>query len=885
MVKYSAEDFFADKQPDYSFEELDAPLYTCPPKNWNKRSADREEAVVLKVKTKFTFPDKEGLLETATKDLTEFLECYSTAGDDFTILTLFKHGMMWEEYEIVVDRQSCTIIASDTEGLRRGIYYIEDEMIRRGGTFLPIGTIRRRPHIKKRITRNFFTPHEANRELKDDKDYYSDNYLARLSHEGINGLWLFVRLRDFVPSDIVPEYGIGGEKQLKKLKSLAKKCARYGIGIYPLGVEPASTYANKILKEKHEDMLGAHFWNSANRAICPSTPKGSAYAEECMYKLFSLVPELAGFISITTGEAVAGCGGVGTPDEIDCPICKAAGLTKAMALAKTESLMQKGLKRAKPDGEFISWTYGARSWTDDMMLQHCSVRDKSIPLMNNFEDKGTCVQLGKERTTLDYWLSFPGPGHLFTLNALHSGGAPVYAKIQVCCSHELATVPYVPVPGILYDKYLALKEYDTEGVMYCWFFGNYPGLMNKAAGELAFLPFAESKEEFLKKTALLYTDAFSAEKLAKAWAIFEESYKKCPYNVIFAWYGPINDAVARPLHLLPIDMAVPSNWLLTQSTEGDRFGECIGMMHTPEEVLILLDEMRRTWLTGVKLLETIEIPREMLVLARAIFILIKSAYNMVKFYLKRNELGYMSGDSKEILKSMEQIIIEEIENSEAMKELCIEDRRLGYHSEAVGFKFFPEKLDWRINRLKETLKDEFLVVRQRLAQSLPPLKFFTGEEGRSYSLALGKKETFVFEDGTEDKDTSVSIKKTEESYIITIDTHHTDELIINAEFMMFVPYVPVRISADGSVTVYDPQGYFLTEKALKEETAKWHCTRANDVCTITLYKKDFGLEDGRVFRMAIRREGEKKSFWHIGKNEYIRLAYNGYKPDSKVFII
>ncbi|MBE7037270.1 MAG: hypothetical protein E7403_08260, partial [Ruminococcaceae bacterium] len=455
MKQYSVEDFFADKQPERSFQELDAPLYGSLPQNWNQRSVAKGEVEVLKVKTEFAFPDEQGLLETASNDLVDFLSLHSTAGNCFTIRTAFKPAMQWEEHEIVVDETSCTIMASDTEGIRRGIYYIEDEMIRRGGAFLPVGTVKRCPHIKKRITRNFFTPHEANRELKDDKDYYSENYLARLSHDGVNGLWLFVRLREFVPSDIIPEYGIGGEKQLQKLRKLAQKCARYGIGIYPLGVEPASTYSNGILREKHRDMLGAEFWNGTQQAICPSTEKGSAYAEECMFKLFSLVPELSGFISITTGEAVAGCGGVGTPDEIDCPNCKEAGLSKAMALAKTEQLMYNGLKKAKPDGEFISWTYGARSWTDEMMIEHCRVRDKNIPLMNNFEDKGTCVQLGKERTTLDYWLSFPGPGHLFTLNAEHSDGAPVYAKIQVCCSHELATVPYVPVPGILYDKYAA----------------------------------------------------------------------------------------------------------------------------------------------------------------------------------------------------------------------------------------------------------------------------------------------------------------------------------------------------------------------------------------------------------------------------------------------
>ena len=556
-----------------------------------------------------------------------------------------------------------------------------------------------------------------------------------------------------------------------------------------------------------------------------------------------------------------------------------------MALAKTESLMQKGMKRAKPEAEFISWTYGARSWTDEMMKEHCKVRNKTIPLMNNFEDMGTTVQLGRERTTLDYWLSFAGPGKLFTLNAENADGAPVYAKIQVCCSHELATVPYVPVPGVLYDKYSAMRKFNAEGAVYCWFFGNYPGMMNKAAGELAFLPFPQTKSEFLKKLALFYTEEKNAEKLAKAWELFEEGYTKCPYNVLFAWYGPINDAAARPLHLLPIDMALPSNWLLDQSVEGDRFGEFVGMMHTPQEALALMEQMREKWQSGLKFIEEIDIPDEMRSVSQAVFILIKSACNMIKFYLLRNELGYMHGNSEKTLKNMENIVLEEIENSKELSKLCEEDKRLGYHSEAVGFKFFPEKLNWRIKRLREALETEFKEVRLRIEKSLPPLGFFAGEEGKSYNISGKKEENFVFEDGNTDVSTSVSVEETEESYIINIKAEHDDDIIINAEFEMFVPYVPVQISSDGSVTLKDMQRYFVEGKRACEETEKWHSERKDGKCILKLYKKDFGIEDGRVFRMAIRREGEKKSFWHRGEREFFRLAYNVYRPDSKVFIV
>ena len=44
------------------------------------------------------------------------------------------------------------------------------------------------------------------------------------------------------------------------------------------------------------------------------------------------------------------------------------------------------------------------------------------------------------------------------------------------------------------------------------------------------------------------------------------------------------------------------------------------------------------------------------------------------------------------LDEMESIVKEEINRSLRMVELCRFDSRLGFHSEAEGYKYFPEKL-------------------------------------------------------------------------------------------------------------------------------------------------------------------------------------------------
>ena len=39
-------------------------------------------------------------------------------------------------------------------------------------------------------------------------NYYPDQYLNRLAHEGVNGFWLNIDFRDLVPTTCIPEAGI-----------------------------------------------------------------------------------------------------------------------------------------------------------------------------------------------------------------------------------------------------------------------------------------------------------------------------------------------------------------------------------------------------------------------------------------------------------------------------------------------------------------------------------------------------------------------------------------------------------------------------------------------------------------------------------------------------
>jgi len=57
----------------------------------------------------------------------------------------------------------------------------------------------------------------------------------------------------------------------------------------------------------------------------------------------------------------------------------------------------------------------------------------------------------------------------------------------------------------------------------------------------------------------------------------------------------------------------------------------------------------------------------------------------------------------EILEQLGDIIREELKMDEQLIKLCERDSRLGFHSEAEGYKYFPEKIRWRMQQLKDVL--------------------------------------------------------------------------------------------------------------------------------------------------------------------------------------
>lgn len=709
------------------------------------------------------FPDDRGVLESAYEDLSRFLDFAKLAGSAEKSLPVTTEKIAtdtFETYAIIVAPGGIRIQAGDTEGVRRAIYRLEEMIAAADGPFLDPGEVREKPWVRNRITRCFFGPIKRpplNRdELMDDVDYYPDAYLNRLAREGMNGLWLSVEWKDVTKTsfrDPSPDR----ERRLAKLRRTVEKCARYGIKTWIYCNEPDGFRSpdDPMLKE-HPDLAGAGW--SSRRYICPNSEAAQQFIYESTRSIFSEVPGLGGMINISLGEHGSSCldaigaEGDGRPD---CPRC--SKVPNWRTLAAGQAAMAKGVKEGDPNAEYICWLY-MPAWRPlaPWVYELGAHIPKDVTLQINFESGALKYQLDRPRIGGDYWLSFVGPsdrfGRIAELASAH--GTPMSAKLQVGVSHESATIPFMPVPSLLYRKYREMPALGVSTVMQCWYFGNYPGVMNRAAGKLAFEDFDTSEDDFLLALARPEWGE-GAQAVATAWKHFADGFQNYPLSTRFQWWGPAHAAPVWPLHLKPALRPMQPTWLVG-GAPGDAVGEVMDN-HTLAEAVILTKAMSDEWNKGVEILKSLaprfQKNRERLLdigLTEAIGIQFASAYNALNFYRSRARLFDLPpADALKLLDEMEAIVRDEIAHSRRLAELCAHDSRLGFHSEAERHQYSGERLNWRIAVLEDLLATEFPEYRATFQAGKPVSRFAEGRPVYDVGSGWTDCETFKWRATTE----------------------------------------------------------------------------------------------------------------------------------------
>ena len=763
------EGLFIETLPDQPSEEswhfiddLKSPLWSD--HGWKSTSkstpiasdqADLSQGVSIQA----DFPDPKERLKTAYTDLRKFFDAGDVSHEkgDYVITTKKVDDLEGEAFRVEVKSKGCDLYAGDVEGIRRGVFHIEDEMRRLRAARLPLGTVKKKPVVLRRISRCFFgpikRPPKMTDELLDDVNYYPDQYLNRLAHEGVNGLWLTIEFRDLVKTKYTPDAAPDAEQRLAKLKRTVDACLRYGIRTYIFCIEPRRWTKGSQPDPAYPELIGGKYYGG--NFVCPSSPAGHDFLYQSVNTIFKTIPDLGGIINITHGERGTTClSSVPSTDDfkdkIKCPRC--AKKQPWEILHASLSAMEEGMHDAAPEAELISWLYmpqtqrwGQRAYCGlaDWVFDVPTHTPQGVVFQFNFETGVRREFFGKEMFGGDYWISTPGPSPRFerVASIAREQGTQVSAKIQTGNSHEVATTPYIPVPSLLYRKFAAMHRLGVSHTMLCWYFGSYPGMMNKAAGLLSMEPFPQDEHAFLVQLASIDWKANDVVKVVQAWEHFTEGFENYPLTNEFQYYGPIHDGPVWPLLFKPLDAPLSPTWQIGSSStlkswppSGDRIGECIGATFSVEEVVQLTGRMTQAWDEGLKLLNEIEPnyvdePQRLLDIgiAKALGIQFRSGHNILRFYHLREKMFRMQGSERLVLlQQMSDIVRDEIAGDQELLLLCEKDSRLGFHSEAEGYKYFPAKIRWRMTQLKHVLENDVPELEKIIASGEPLFPEYTG---------------------------------------------------------------------------------------------------------------------------------------------------------------
>ncbi len=665
--------------------------------NWQWRGVRISEADLRGgMKIEMEFPDAEGVLESTVEDLKYFCKLGGIKilkRDGYPVICRFGRVSKHESYRISVNTTECLLEAADTEGIRRGMYYLMSEMMLSGGPFLKLGEVERNAIVENRIVHGY--PLNAfDDELGTGPERRPEEYLSMLARDAVNGFLLTVDLKKLTGKF---------KAYTDKLSAVVDQCRRYGIKVYLFCTEPISFEADCPIFKDFPELAPAEAYSS---------PEAREKLAHLMGRTFSKVPALGGvfFRSLKDGYKIANCA--------------KAGNNSWKTAAQTLELISEAVEQASPNATVAFWPYEEIFWRGiDNQLKGANQMPRGIVQMRNLESFGSKQQMGKKRVVADNWLSYIGPSPYFKACAKRSrkAGDPLYAMLPLGSSPEIGTVRNIPVPSNYYRKYRAMRSLGVSGVVQSWEMGMYPSEMTHAAGILAFEPFPATEDIFLNKLARMYWDEKNATEIVAAWKHFSQAFNHYPLCHAFREAGPLQDGIAWKLNLLP-------------GGEDDfarRIEACLeDCDFNLEEVTKLLTKLARRWAVGVRIMtkqvkhfrKSPERMREIAVM-EALGLLFDAGNDIFKFYELRCQLFAGAGPDRLLkLKQLRKLVRNQIEYSRRMLLVIERDHTIGFHFGEGVFRFNAEMLHERIASLKLMLQKEFPVMEKRLKSGLPAME-------------------------------------------------------------------------------------------------------------------------------------------------------------------
>ncbi len=432
---------------------------------------------------------------------------------------------------------------------------------------------------------------------------YNEEALSEIAAEGFTGIWLFCMLPDLMQSRVFPELNRpGAAERLRKIQALVGRAARHGLGVYLYFNDPGAVAIDHPFWKTHMGLRGVEKWRKY--ALCTSTTEVQEFFRDAVASAMNPLRNLGGVILITACEDLTHCWSKsavrkGAPPP-DCPRCKGREPADIiLELLKTWS----DVRDAHPTPfRILAWNWEWSYYYPDPQAEIVTRLPEGVELLLGFEMGGETVWQGRTIPVGEYSLSYAGPGKQFitTREAVRPLGIPVHAKIEINSTHELCSVPNLPVLSTLHSRFVAMSRLETAGFLGVWTMGSRLTL-NTAAMRL-FMGDPErfaDEDVFLDELARRYFGLTATSSVISAWRGFSAAFNNYPFTVSVLYYGPHNDAPARRLSLRFEGKPIGRSWCADDP--GDDLANALGPLFsdissfTLEDVISGFVRIRDGW--------------------------------------------------------------------------------------------------------------------------------------------------------------------------------------------------------------------------------------------------------------------------------------------------
>jgi hypothetical protein len=544
---------------------------------------------------------------------------------------------------------------------------------------------------------------------------YTDEELSKISESGFNAIWVHGLLRNIVKSEVFPEFGKNAIVHQKNMNELIRRAAKYNIKVFIYMQPPRAIWSGADFWKQHHNLAGStetltHEGEELEvKCLCTSTSKVKKYLKTSAATLAKKLPGLGGIIMITASEYPAHCWsrrgliadafGHYNQIEIECPRC--AKRKPGDVVNELIQLIRDGMRSVSNEMKIICWNWSWTAYEKDPSPTIIAKLPKDVIYMADFERGDEKLILGKKRKIDEYSLSFSGPSKRFvdSTKLAKKLGLKTAAKLQFGTTHELATVPNIPLIGNIYNKVKYLRENGINAFMGCWNFGNMITANTTAFNHFLTCENLKKKKNALSEFATKYFQNCDAKLAGEAWLIFSTAMDSYPFSIPFLYASPINYTLSYSIKASQADkIPCGGSWFM-EPIRGDCLDKSLEG-YTLDEVIKGFDIIHRKWKIGLDLFEkALENSNgihkaEEISTARTCYHVFRSVWNTYRAYKLRK-----NWKDKNLLPFL-MIVKDELENLQEVLPIIKNDSRQGFHGEAFDYMFNAKSISKKIKQLK-----------------------------------------------------------------------------------------------------------------------------------------------------------------------------------------